>query len=142
MAVSQSSTRAALKAGLLYFLGVFALGFALGGIRLILLVPALGELLAVLIELPVILGLSWLLCARAIHKAQLAAQPRARLLMGAVAFVLLMLAEFLLARFMFAESTAEYLAGFATANRLLGLAGQILFALFPLLQLFFQENES
>jgi hypothetical protein len=142
MAGSPSSTRTALKAGLLYFVGVFALGFALGGIRLIFLVPALGEFLAVLIEVPVILGLSWLLCARAIHKLQLAAEPRARLLMGAVAFVLLMLAEFLLARFMFGESTAVYLAGFGTAAGLLGLAGQIVFALFPLLQLFFQENES
>lgn len=126
----------------MYFAGVFALGFALGGIRLILLVPALGEFLAVLIEVPVILGLSWLLCARAIRKLQLAAQPWPRLQMGAVAFGFLMLAEFLLARFMFGESTAVYLAGFATAAGMLGLAGQIVFALFPLLQWLFQENES
>ena len=142
MAEPQSIIRAALQAGLLYFTGVFALGFALGGIRLVLLVPVFGEFLAVLIEVPVILSLSWLLCARAIEKIGLAALPGPRLLMGAVAFALLMLAEFLLARFMFGESTADYMAGFATAAGLLGLAGQIVFALFPLLQLPFQENES
>lgn len=52
----------ACKAGLLYFAGVFAAGFACGGIRRILLVPSVGETWAVVIEMPVILAISWLLC--------------------------------------------------------------------------------
>ena len=44
-----------LKAGVLYFLGVFALGFILGAIRIFFLVPYSGPVVAVLVELPFIL---------------------------------------------------------------------------------------
>jgi hypothetical protein len=41
---------------------VFLIGFILGIIRILLLVPRLGETTAVLIEAPMILGASWLVC--------------------------------------------------------------------------------
>ena len=56
----------AVKAGIVYFLAVFAIGFLLGTIRILWITPWLGDGAAVLLELPVILTASWLLCARLI----------------------------------------------------------------------------
>lgn len=125
----------ALRAGALYFTGVFALGFLFGAIRLMLLVPSLGELVAVLIELPVILSMAWLLCARAITRLNVPATPAARLVMGESAFLLLMLAEFALAIVGFGETPASYVSHWTTLPGAIGLAGQIVFGLFPLLQM-------
>jgi len=125
---------AAIRAGLLYFAGVFALGFLFGGIRMMLLEPTLGDSLAVLVELPLILVLSWILCRRSIVRFQVSALWSARLLMGGVALAILLVAEFLLATLLFAESPGQFLGSLLTAAGLLGLGGQIVFALFPLLQ--------
>ncbi|GAB5498348.1 MAG: hypothetical protein PsegKO_06590 [Pseudohongiellaceae bacterium] len=125
----------ALKAGLLYFAGVFALGFLLGGARMMLLEPTVGDLMAVIIESPIILALSWLLCRRAIERLQVPAEVSARLLMGGVALTVLLAAEYILATLMFAESPAGFLRNWLTTAGLVGLGGQIVFALFPLLQL-------
>ncbi len=48
------------RAGLLYFLMTFGAGFALGPIRLFLLVPRIGVRAAELIELPVMILISYL----------------------------------------------------------------------------------
>lgn len=125
----------AVKAGLLYFAGVFALAFLLGGVRMMLLVPAIGELLAVLVETPVILGFAWLLCRRAIALLQVAPAASARLLMGGVALSVLLIAEVALAMLLFAESPQVFIAGLLTPAGLVGLAGQVVYGLFPLLQL-------
>lgn len=125
----------ALRAGTLYFTGVFALGFLFGAIRLMFLVPTLGELVAVLVELPVILSMAWLLCSRAITRLNVSATPLARLVMGESAFLLLMLAEFVLATFGFGETPASYVSHWATLPGAIGLAGQIVFGLFPFLQM-------
>ena len=57
----RSLTRAA-WAGLAYFGIVFATGFALGTLRVLAVTPRLGENAAVLLELPIILTLSWVAC--------------------------------------------------------------------------------
>lgn len=124
----------AINAGLLYFVGVFAAGFAFGGIRLMLVVPAVGETWAVVIETPFILGLSWLLCVRAIRKFQVDTRTQSRLLMGAVAFVCLLVAEYVLWTGMFANPPATFLPRYQTLSGLIGLFGQLLYAVFPLLQ--------
>ena len=52
----------AIRAGLAYFVVVFAAGFALGTFGVFLLIPHLGETVAVLAELPVVLTISWFVC--------------------------------------------------------------------------------
>jgi hypothetical protein len=125
----------AIKAGLLYFVIVFAAGFVLGTLRVIVLLPLIGEIAAVAFELPVMLVISWLACRRLATQFSVPARIPHRLAMGAAAFGLLMLAEFSLSAFLFNRSAAEYFALFLTASGLLGIGGQIAFGLFPILQL-------
>ncbi len=119
-------------AGSVYFAAVFAIGFTLGAVRTLLLAPAVGELTATLIELPVILGLSWIVCGRVIAHCRVPGGIAPRAVMGLTAFVLLMAAEGTLFMLMTGGSLGAFLAQYQTAPHLIGLAGQILFALFPM----------
>lgn len=125
--------RAAL-AGLAYFFAAFAVGFVLGAFRTIVLVPRIGETLAVMAELPVILAASWWMCKAIVRKVSVPRRTRSRLAMGAVAFGLLMAAEAALSMWGFGMSPAEFMSRHLTAHGLIGLAGQVVFALFPLVQ--------
>jgi hypothetical protein len=113
----------ALALGLRYFAGVFAIAFAMGTIRTLLLAPAIGALAAVAVEVPIILAVSWLWGRRLLARQKLGQAGRA--VMGVSAFVWLMLAEFGLA-------PGAYWASFFTPAGLLGLAGQLGFAALPL----------
>ena len=121
----------ALTAGLVYFAVVFSAGFVLGAIRTIWLSPAMGQLGAVAIELPFMLAASWLACGWCLHTFSISDQLR-QALMGAVAFVVLMAAEAGLAIAAFGMRPEEYVAGLLTAAGLLGLSGQVAFAVMPL----------
>jgi ABC-type uncharacterized transport system permease subunit len=121
-----------IRAGAAYFAIVFAVGFALGTVRTLFIAPRLGEQLAVVIELPLMLGASWLACGWAVRRWQVAAAARPRLTMGAVAFALLMIAEVTLSLTAFDLSLADYLRNLLTPHGLTGLAGQVIFALMPL----------
>lgn len=118
------------RAAALYFLGVFALGFVLGALRVIWLAPEVGAYAAVWMELPLMLGFSWWLSGR-LARGLTTAQ---RIGMGAVAFALLMMAEMALAVFAFNLTVTAWLAGLLTPEGKIGLAGQVAFGLFPWLQ--------
>lgn len=120
----------AITAGARYFLVVFALGFALGTLRTLFVAPRFGETTAVLLELPVMLAAAWLVCGYLLRRRALG--PAERAVMGAVAFALLMLAEAALSLLLFHRSLAGHLALYTETPQLLGLAGQVLFGLFPL----------
>ncbi len=124
----------ALKAGCVYFLSVFAVGFGLGTIRTLMIEPRLGALGAVLLETPFILGASWFLCRYWIARFDVPAGLPSRLAMGAVAFALLIAAEILLGLYGFGRSLSDQIAAWGTPPGALGLAGQMLFGLFPLIQ--------
>jgi hypothetical protein len=128
----------ALKAGSLYFAAVFAIGFLLGVVRTLLLVPWLDETLAVLIELPIILGASWLICARILRQSSLSSIQA--VITGASAFALLMMAEVLMSILLANRTLSAHLALYAEPAHLLGLAGQIAFALIPVLQTRFRRR--
>jgi hypothetical protein len=110
---------------------IFAAAFVLGALRVTLIAPATGPLLAVALEVPVVLALSWLVAGRLLNRWPLRRPDR--LAMGALAFALLMLAELALA-LAFGQTPARFLADLATPPGTLGLAGQIGFGLIPILR--------
>jgi len=130
----------AVKAGVTYFAIVFAAGFALGTLRVLLLIPQVGELPAVLLELPLMLGISWLASAKLIARFQVPPRIPARATMGAVAFTLLMLAELTLSLTLFGSSLNDFTRSLTTPQGIIGLAGQTLFALMPVIQLKSKTN--
>lgn len=125
----------ALSAALIYAIIVFAIGFALGVIRNLVLIPRVGVLPAVLIELPFILLASWVVVRRVVAHARVPAQISTRLVMGLVALAILTLFETLTAYLLFGLTMSVYLAGYLTVTGLPGLLGQLLYALFPVLLL-------
>jgi hypothetical protein len=124
---------AAISAGATYFAIVFAAGFVFGTVRTVLIAPRFGELLAVVLELPIMLGISWWACGWTLQRFRLPPESAPRMAMGAVAFTFLIIAEILIS-FALGRSIAEYGSDLATSHGLLGLAGQLAFGLFPLLR--------
>ena len=127
-------------AGGAYFATVFAVGFIFGTIRIFLLEPQLGALPAALVETPFILTACWLLSGFWISRLKLTPALGARIIMGGLAFVLLVGAEFLLGSYGFDRTINEQVAAWATTNGAVGLAGQLLFASFPTLQLLSKKD--
>jgi hypothetical protein len=125
---------AATSAGALYALIVFLIGFIFGTIRVLLLPPRLGETAAVILETPVMLAASWFVCRWCVDRLDVPRTVPVRSVMGAVAFVVLMAAEFGLAGLGFGRSLVEQLAGYASVPGAIGLAAQIVFAAFPIVQ--------
>lgn len=117
-------------AGLAYWAVVFALGFVLGTIRVLWLVPLAGLIPATLIELPVMLGASWLASGWLVRRFAIAGSSEG-LAMGGLAFGLLMAAECALAGVLSGQSPAQWLADLRQPHALIGLVGQMLFALMP-----------
>lgn len=131
--MASAQIRTALRAGALYFLLIFALGFVLGTVRVLLVEPALGLEKATLIELPVMLVASWLACGWVLRRSRVQ-NLRERAVMGALAFVLLMAGELGVSTLLMGRSVAEHLATYGEAPRQWGLAAQIAFAVFPLVR--------
>jgi hypothetical protein len=121
-------------AGLAYFGCVFAAGFALGIVRTVVLVPLLGGILAVALELPIILALAWFVCRWLIGRFEVPARLSSRAVMGATAFALLMAGEVAISLLLAGRSLTEHLQLYQEASHIIGLAGQVAFALFPVLQ--------
>ncbi|MFD0916428.1 hypothetical protein ACFQ14_08420 [Pseudahrensia aquimaris] len=124
-----------LQAGFFYFACVFAVGFALGTLRVLVVAPALGELMAVAVELPFMLLASWVLCRMIVSKAGVPHRVADRLLMGGAAFALLSAAEISLGLFGFGLTLADYFASLVSAEGALGLLAQLIFAFIPLMQM-------
>lgn len=123
------------KAGVAYFAGMFALGFLLGTARVLLLAPVLGDWGAIVAELPVMLAISWIYCGWLLRRFAVPRLLRPRLLMGAIAFALLMIAEALLGFGLFDRTLRQQLQEMTSGPGFAGLVGQLAFAAFPLLRL-------
>ena len=119
-------------AGGAYFAVIFFIGFILGTLRVLWLRPIVGELPAVLLELPVMLTASWFAAAAIIRKFDIAPQRTPRLIMGIVALGMLMLAEAGLTMWLPSQAESQALAD---GPRIAGFAGQIIFALIPWLHM-------
>lgn len=120
---------AAIRAGAAYGVIGFGFGFAFGAVRTMLLAPAVGAFVAVAIETPLMLAACAPLACWCLRRWAITA-PVAALAMGLAAFAALMVCEVLLGLAL-GQSPAMMLAAIAQPAGLLGLAGQITFALLP-----------
>ena len=117
-------------AGAAYWGIVFALGFVLGTVRVLWLAPLVGLIPATLMELPVMLAASWLTSGWLVRRFAITGGGEA-LAAGGLAFALLMAAECALGVAMMGLTPGQWLAEFRQPHAVLGLAGQVLFALMP-----------
>ena len=124
----------ALKAGIAYFVLVFAAGVVLGTLRVLALAPHLGSFRATVIELPVMLAVSWLACRWIVDRFSVSPKPIPRLIMGGFAFVLLIAGELALGIVVFGRTSFQTIETYRTAEGSLGLLAQIAFAAFPIVQ--------
>ncbi|MBI1339771.1 hypothetical protein GC169_06125 [bacterium] len=116
--------------GVVYAALVFAVGFALGVVRVLVLAPAVGPLAAVAIELPFMLLASWVACAATERVARIGSREGQALVAGAIAFVMLLVMEAVLGAAM-GRSLVAWLRDWLTPAGATGLVGQLLFALVP-----------
>jgi len=123
----------ATKAGALYAIIVFLIGFILGTIRVLLVAPRLGETMAVIIEAPMILAASWFVCRWCVDRLDVEPTVPARSLMGLVAFLVLMSFEVGLGA-VFDRSLVDQVAIYGSLAGSIGLAAQVIFAMFPVIQ--------
>jgi hypothetical protein len=124
----------AAAAGALWFAVMFGLGFLLGPIRIFLLEPRLGAAGAVAVEaVPMLAGMV-LLAPWVARLFDLPPTPRARLAMGGVGLVLLLLAETALDALLRGRGPGFWLERAETADGLIYLALLAAFALMPLLR--------
>lgn len=122
----------ALKAGAIYFFLAFAAGFAFGTLRTLVIAPAIGDTIAVALELPIMLVISWIACGWVLRRIRLSNLTYHRIAMGAFAFILLMVAEVLVSTQLASRDLASHFALYRTLPAVMGLIGQAAFAVFPL----------
>jgi hypothetical protein len=121
------------RAGLLYFALTFGAGFVLGPLRILFLVPRMGARVAELVELPVMIGISWLAARWVTGRLAVPPRPAPRLAMGAIAGAMLLTAEIALVLPLRGLTLDEY---FATRDPVAGAAyyaAVLLLVLMPLL---------
>lgn len=123
--------RRALVAGSAFFLILFALGFALGTIRVMIIAPRFGELAATMVEVPVMLAAAFFTCRWAIRRWHVPPAPLIRWVMVVWFLILLLLFETFLGTMLFGRTVAELWATLMTTAGLLGLAAQTIAALLP-----------
>lgn len=122
-----------LKAGFLYFALVFAAGFLLGAIRVILLVPRVGARTAELLETPVMLLVSFVAARWVVRRQAVPFTLLNRLGMGAIALALLLAAEFGFVLWLRGMTIRQY---FATLDPVSGTAYYVALLVFALMPMF------
>lgn len=78
------------------------------------------------------LAAAWVVCGWAVRRFKVPRVPGARIVMGLTAFSCLMLGEMLISIFFSDQSLVEHFGLYREPAAQLGLAGQMLFGLFPL----------
>ena len=132
--MEQAGKFAPWRAGAIYALAAFLIGFVFGTVRVTLVAPRVGAFVAVALEAAPMLIACWFVCRAVVRHGAIPPGRLSRLAMGAWALALLLAAETALGVFGFGRGLTEQLAALATAAGALGLAAQIAFALLPLIQ--------
>jgi hypothetical protein len=117
-------------AAIAYWALILALGFVLGTVRVLWLAPLVGALPATALELPLMLAASWWVAGWLMRRFAIASSGEA-LAMGVMAFALLLASECLLAVAISGQTAAAWITGLSEPHALLGLGGQLVFALMP-----------
>jgi type IV secretory pathway TrbD component len=120
------------KAGVLYFTLVFGVGFVLGTIRTLWVVPRVGARKAELMETPIMLVVTIVAARSIILRLGLPFTFSARLGMGCIALALLLVAEFGLVLWLRGLSIREYLA---TRDPVSGTVYYVMLAVFAAMPL-------
>jgi len=123
----------AFKAGLCYFALTFGAGFLLGPLRIFLMVPRVGARAAELAELPVMIIVTWLAARWTIRRFRVPLSTGSRLVMGVVAFALLLAAEFALVLPLRGLTLQQYFATRDPVSSVAYYASLVLLALMPLI---------
>jgi hypothetical protein len=118
-----------LKAAFLYFAIVFGVGFLLGIIRTLWIVPGVGTRKAELLELPIMFIVS-VFAARLTVRTLPASSRAARLAMGCIALMLMLAAEFGLVLWLRGIGIRQYLA---TRDPVSGTAYYTMLVIFALI---------
>lgn len=130
-----------LKVGALYFVTVFSIAFVFGSLRVLFLTPLTGETWAVLLEVLLLIIVSWIVSSRLLKKYKLQSDCLGSLIVGGSAFVVLILTEFLLSILAFGQSSVEFLDELRRAPGVIGFLGQVFFGLIPFLQVASAEGD-
>lgn len=121
----------AIGAAFAYFAIVFAVGFALGVLRVGWLVPALGTRWAELLELPLMVAASAFAARWACARLRVPPDPRTRLVMGATALAILLAVEFSMVLALRGQTIAGNLASRDPVSGTAYALALLAFGLFP-----------
>ena len=127
----RNGIRSAAIAGAVYFLLLFALGFVLGTIRVLFIVPQIGQFLAVIAEVPVMLTAAFLISRWTVQRWQVPPDTAIRWGMVLWFLALLIVFETSLGIAIFGRTVGEQWAAFGTPPGLVGLLAQFVAALLP-----------
>jgi hypothetical protein len=118
------------KAGVLYFAIVFGTGFVLGPIRILLVVPRLGDRAAELLEAPIMLVVTILAARWVIQYLSVPFTFFSRMGMGFIGLGLMLVAEFTFVLWIRRISVREYLE---TRDRLSGTVYYVMLGMFAVM---------
>lgn len=117
-----------------YFALVFAAGFLLGSVRVPLLVPRMGERLAELAEMPLMLVAIFLAAGHVVRRYGGRIGSRDWPMVGVLALALMVIAELLLAGVLAGRDIGEYIAGRDPVSGSVYLVMLLVFAAMPWLR--------
>ena len=129
----RTSWRVAFKAAFGYFACVFAVGFVLGPIRELWVIPRIGQVPALVIEGTLMIGVSVFFAGVMVRRFAVPRHTLTRLSVGALAFGLLQAAEMLLAFWLRRQNTTQYLTAFWSVPGAISLVAQLAFGAIPVI---------
>jgi hypothetical protein len=122
-----------IRVSVLYFAIVFAAGFVLGTLRVFFMVPLIGVRLAELIEVPIMVLISYITARSLIERFDIPYTLAGRIAMGAIGLGLLLLAEFGFVLWMQRLTINEYIASRDPISGTAYVISLLIFAIFPLI---------
>ena len=122
-----------IKLGLIYFSLVFAAGFLLGTIRVLFVVPEIGERYAELIEMPIMLFAIYYSARFIVRKVEKGEVVSTYLYVGILSLMILLMFEFTIVLGLQGISIKQYLASRDPVSGAVYVLSLIVYMLMPLL---------